>query len=152
MMSIVWPRSVIRGSTTVMWIDASAPAENVTLRLAADDRLYQDKSIPFLHQGNGRPFLSSLSFYMDCLYVVLMVMMAAGEKRRRVSRGASRPSYTPLPAGSLFSNVELSFKVSLPWSWPFRSSLRVNSRFVWDARIAPRRPFCPFIPWIPSNH
>ena len=56
-MSIVWPRSVIRGSTAVMWIDGDA--DNVTVRLAGDDdRIYQEKVIPVQHRGKC-PALSS---------------------------------------------------------------------------------------------
>jgi hypothetical protein len=50
-MKIVWPRALIRGSTTTMWIESTTISRNVTVRLADDDRLFEDKTIPIFFPG-----------------------------------------------------------------------------------------------------
>lgn len=50
-MKIVWPRALIRGSTTTMWIESTTISRNVTVRLADDDRLFEDKTIPIFSPG-----------------------------------------------------------------------------------------------------
>lgn len=51
--NIVWPRAVILGSSTVMWIDSETDGQlgpNVTVRLADSKRTYDDKILS-LHPG-----------------------------------------------------------------------------------------------------
>ena len=54
--NVVWPRAVILGSTTVMWIDLEGSQQtantNVTVRLADSRRTYEEKTLT-LHHGEA---------------------------------------------------------------------------------------------------
>lgn len=68
-MNVVWPRAVIRGSTAVMWVDVPA-AGNVTIRLTAEQRVYEDKTIPILQPGWMN--MSSSPFVLFCFVWMIL--------------------------------------------------------------------------------
>ena len=63
---VVWPRAVILGSTTVMWIDGAASDEsNVTVRLADSKRTFDEKTLALENGKAISPIELAIPFSYD---------------------------------------------------------------------------------------